>query len=253
MLEDKNVIITGAGSGIGRAACLLFAAEGAHVVGVDVDADPLSEVVTQIGGDAVVGNVADPDVWETALAAVAGRPGGLDVVYLNAGVYGFHGPIEELPLDVFQHTINANIAGVVLGTRATLPALRANGGGAIVATASVAGVVAFEGNPIYTLTKQAVTGFVRAVAPSLVADRVSIDAVCPGIVDTAMTVEALGGADPSESGIPLIDPARIAEVALSLATTEGTGRCRVVRQLGDTVDWSFPTWTDLFSAQTDER
>jgi hypothetical protein len=69
--------------------------------------------------------------------------------------------------------------------------------------------------------------------------------VCPGIVDTPMTVEALGGVNPSERGIPLIDPMTIADVALQLATSDGTGRCRVVRGTAGDVDWSFPTWADL--------
>jgi NAD(P)-dependent dehydrogenase (short-subunit alcohol dehydrogenase family) len=112
-------------------------------------------------------------------------------------------------------------------------------------TASVAGIVAFELNPLYTLTKQAVTGFVRAVAPSLNADRISIDAVCPGIVDTPMTAEALQGAPARGLGQDLIDPAEIARTALALATTEGTGRCRAVRGAGEPVDWQFPTWRDL--------
>ena len=79
--------------------------------------------------------------------AAAGDLDGLDVVYLNAGVYGFTGSIDELPLDLYRRTVGANIDGVVLGTRATVPALRANGGGAIVATASVAGIVAFAPTP----------------------------------------------------------------------------------------------------------
>jgi NAD(P)-dependent dehydrogenase (short-subunit alcohol dehydrogenase family) len=244
-LEGKNVIVTGAASGIGRAACERFAAEGAHIVAVDLDGAKVAEVAEITGGDAVAGSVADPAVWDEVITVVQDRPGGLDAVFLNAGVYGFHGPIEVLPLDVFANTINTNIGGVVLGTRATVPALRSNGGGAIVVTASVAGVVAFEGNPIYTLTKQAVAGFVRAVAPSLAADHITIDAVCPGVVDTPMTVEALGGASATERGIPLIDPATIADVVLQLATTPGTGRCRVVLDGDGTIDWSFPTWTDL--------
>ena len=98
---------------------------------------------------------------------VRGGRHGLRAVHLNAGVYGHMGPIEDLPVDVYRRTVDANIGGVVLGTRACVPALRANGGGAIVVTASVAGVIAFGGNPLYTLTKQAVAGFVAAVAPTL--------------------------------------------------------------------------------------
>lgn len=249
-LQGKNVVITGVASGIGLAACRLFAAEGAQVIGVDLDEDAVEAAVAPVDGTAVVGSVADPALWDEVIAAADGL-GGVDVAYLNAGLYGFNGPIEELPLDLYQRTIDANIGGVVLGTRALVPALRARGGGAIVVTASVAGIVAFEGNPVYTLTKQAVAGFVRAIAPSLVADGISIDAVCPGIVDTPMTSIAMGGGDPKDLGIPLISPETIAGVALDLATSDGTGRCRAVRERAEPIDWVFPTWSDLARAGRD--
>ncbi|WP_436794365.1 SDR family oxidoreductase [Actinospongicola halichondriae] len=245
-LNDRTVIITGAGSGIGRIACEVFAAAGATVIAADIHPEPAQDAADAVDGIAVAGDVSDPEVWDELVDAAGDR---LAAVYLNAGLYGHNGPIDELPLDLYQRTVDANIGGVVLGTRACVPALRANGGGAIVVTASVAGIVAFDGNPLYTLTKQAVAGFVRAVAPSLAPDKISIDAVCPGIVDTPMTVEALGGASPSELGIGLIDPADIARTALDLATSEGTGRCRAVRGTGGPpVDWEFPTWVDLAKA-----
>lgn len=245
-LNDRTVIITGAGSGIGWMACEVFAAAGATVVATDIHQEPANAAAEAVGGIAVAGDVSDPEVWDELVQAAGDR---LGAVYLNAGLYGHNGPIDELPLDVYQRTIDANIGGVVLGTRACVPALRANGGGAIVVTASVAGIVAFDGNPLYTLTKQAVAGFVRALAPSLEPDGISIDAVCPGVVDTPMTTEALGGASADELGIGLIDPTDIARTALELATSEGTGRCRAVRGTGGApIDWHFPDWVDLAKA-----
>lgn len=243
-LQDKHVVVTGAASGIGRAAATLFAEEGARVVAVDLDPAAVEAVAGEVGGIGVAGSVADPELWDRVVEAADG----IDIAYLNAGVYGFTGWIDEMPLDVYRRTIGANIDGVVLGTRAVVPAMRAAGGGSIVVTASVAGIVAFAGNPVYTLTKQAVAGFVRAVAPSLVPDGISIDAVCPGVVDTPMTVEAAGGSSIDPGALQLIAPATIAGVALDLATTEGTGRCRAVRERGEPVDWRFPDWHDLAGA-----
>jgi NAD(P)-dependent dehydrogenase (short-subunit alcohol dehydrogenase family) len=244
VLDGKVAIVTGAGSGIGRAAATRFASEGARVVAVDLGADSAAATAEAIGGVPVAGSVDEPDTWEAALAA-ASDLGGLHVVHLNAGLYGFDGPIDELPLDLFRQTVAANIGGVVLGVRAAVPVLRAAGGGAIVATASVAGIVPFSPNPIYTLTKQAVTGFVGALAPTLVADGISFDAVCPSIVDTPMTVGALGGVDPASIGLDVIAPETIAAEVLDLATTEGTGRCRAILAGVDPVDWPAPVWDDL--------
>ncbi len=201
-LSDQTAIVTGAGSGIGRVATELFAAEGATVIAVDTDEGLAAAVATEVGCRAVVGSVDDPELWTRVIEATD-EAGGLDVAYLNAGRYGWNGPIDELPIDLYRQTLGANIDGVVLGTRAVVPALRARGGGAIVATASIAGLVAFAPNPIYTLTKQAVVGFVQATGPNLVADHISFDAVCPSVVDTPMTVEALGGGDPAVIGFPL--------------------------------------------------
>ena len=244
-LDGKIAIVTGFGSGIGRAAARRFVAEGATVVGIEFDGAAAAAVAAELDVVSIVGSVDDPATWDQAVAAATDR-GGLDVAYLNAGVYGFTGPIDELPVELYRRTVGTNIGGVVLGVRAVVPAMRARGGGAIVATASVAGIVAFAPNPLYTLTKQAVTGFVQAMAPGLVADHITFDAVCPGIVDTPMTVEALDGADPSVLGIAeLISPDTIAEVALDLATSEGTGRCVAVLAHKPPVEWAFPTWPDL--------
>jgi NAD(P)-dependent dehydrogenase (short-subunit alcohol dehydrogenase family) len=243
-LRGKIALVTGAGSGIGRAACELFAAEGAKVVAVDRDPDTAAATADAVHGLAVAGDVSTEDLWARAVAAAAGLDG-LDLVYLNAGVYGSGGAIEDLPFDVYRAVVDANIGGVVLGTRAVVPLLRSRGGGAIVATASIAGIVAFPGNALYTMSKHAVTGFVQAAAPALAASDITINAVCPGVVDTPMTVGALGGADPKAVGIPLIDPADVAATALDLALSDANGVCRWVRAGADSVDWRSPDFHDL--------
>jgi NAD(P)-dependent dehydrogenase (short-subunit alcohol dehydrogenase family) len=246
-LEGRTAIISGVGSGIGWAAAELFATEGASVVGVEFSAASAAKAEADLGVVPVVGSVDDPGTWDRAVEAAAAT-GGVDLAYLNAGLYGYTGPIDELPVDLFRRTVGANIDGVVLGTRAIVPVLRAKGGGAIVSTASVAGIVAFAPNPLYTLTKQAVTGFVQSLAPNLVADHITFNAVCPGVVDTPMTVEALDGGDPSALGFTLITPATIAGVALDLATGDATGRCLAVLPGRPPIDWSFPDWSDLAGA-----
>lgn len=247
-LQGTTIIVTGAGSGIGRAATHLFADEGASVVAVDVAEDGLTETATSRDGiRSVVGSVADIETWDRAIA-VAEETGGVDGAYLNAGRYGFSGPIDEHPLDLYQAILDTNVTGVVLGVRQCVPVMRRKGGGSIVVTASVAGIVAFEGNPVYTLTKQAVAGYVRAVAPSLRGAGITINAVCPGVVDTPMTVEAVGGGTIDRDGMAMITPRRIADVALDLLTTGQTGVCRAVREQGEPVDWEFPTWRDLARA-----
>jgi NAD(P)-dependent dehydrogenase (short-subunit alcohol dehydrogenase family) len=237
-LDGKVAAVTGAASGNGRATAEALAAAGAHVVAVDVSETGAGEVAEALGGTAVAGDVSAPDTWAAVIAATDAL-GGLDVVHLNAGLYGYTGSIEDLPDDVYERVMAANVGGVVLGTRATVPALRRRGGGAIVATASMAGLVPFAPNPLYTATKHAVTGFVRAMAPTLAADRITINAVCPGIVDTPMTVGAAGGIDPTELGIPLIPPSKIAAIVLDFVARTDTGRCVAIWAESDPVEWQF--------------
>lgn len=246
-LEHTTAIISGAGSGIGWAAAERFRAEGAAVIGVEFDPERAAKAESELGVVPVIGSVDDPATWDRAVAA-ADELGGAGVAHLNAGLYGFTGPIDELPIDLFRRTVGANIDGVVLGARAVVPGMRARGGGAIVATASVAGIVAFAPNPLYTLTKQAVTGFVQALAPDLAADHITFNAVCPGVVDTPMTVGAMGGGNPADLGFTLIEPATIAEVVLDLASGDRTGRCLAVLPGREPIDWRFPVWADLAGA-----
>ena len=237
-LDGRVAIISGASSGIGRVTAGLFITEGATVIGIGFDDRRTRGSADAVGFVPVVGSVDDPALWERAVAA-AEAAGGLDVAFLNAGRYGDLVAIDELSVDSYRQTLAANVDGVVLGTRAVVPALRARGGGAIVATASTAGLVPSSINPIYTLTKHAIVGFVRAEAPNLIGDGIRCHAVCPSVVDTPLTTNVFGGADPSSLGVALIDPQTVAVVVLDLVTSHDTGRCVAIRPGVEPFDWDF--------------
>jgi NAD(P)-dependent dehydrogenase (short-subunit alcohol dehydrogenase family) len=177
--------------------------------------------------------VSDSARWTEIVAAVSERHGGLDIAHLNAGVTTLPpGPddVGLLPLfdlatlsdEAYRRIIGVNIDGVVFGARAVLPALEARGGGAIVATASAAGLIAFVPDPIYALTKHAVVGLVRTLAPWLQMRKVTINAICPGVVETNL----LGPdtADRARSiGVPVIPPSEIADAVVQAVTSGDTG------------------------------
>ena len=153
------------------------------------------------------------------MAGVRARHGALQLVHLNAGVTTFRAAPGDLvaPFDLtavsdaqYRRIMGANVDGVILGARACLPLIEASGGGAIVATASAAGVIAFPPDPIYTATKHAVVGFVRSLAPLLAPSEIACHAVLPGVVDT--NILARGFADEARArGIRVMPPEQIAE------------------------------------------
>jgi NAD(P)-dependent dehydrogenase (short-subunit alcohol dehydrogenase family) len=123
-------------------------------------------------------------MWVTEIAEDAF--GHLDIVLLNAGTMSTQSGLENLNLDAYRRLIGVNVDHVVLGTCAAVPALRRAGGGTIVVTSSLAGLIPASGDPLYTLTKHAVVGYVRAAAAQLAEENIKICAVCPGYTDTAL-------------------------------------------------------------------
>ena len=237
-LEAKVALVTGAASGIGRATAQRFAAEGARVCCVDRDADGGAAVASEIGGHFVAADAGEARDVDAAFAECEQVLGGLDVAYLNAGIAIGVSDITELGDDVYRTIMRVNVDGVVFGTRAAIPAMRRRGGGSIVATSSLAGIIPFPPDPVYDLTKHAVVGFIRSVAPTLAAAGITANTVNPGMTDTNIIGED-AKALLAAASFPLMPPEQIADAVLTIVTTGRTGECWVCQPGRDPEPYRF--------------
>jgi NAD(P)-dependent dehydrogenase (short-subunit alcohol dehydrogenase family) len=220
-LEDKVAVVTGGASGIGRATVRRLAAEGARVAVLDVDGERGAAVAAEVGGWYVPTDVAEPADWRAAVSRVEDEAGGIDLAFLNAGVTTGQPDITALTDEQYWRIMRPNVDGVVFGVRAVVPSMVRRGGGAIVATASLAGLIAYSPDPIYALTKHAVVGLVRALGPQLAEKGITINAVCPGMVDTPLVGDRRLAAL-REAHFPVMAPEDIAEAVLGRLTGTDT-------------------------------
>jgi NAD(P)-dependent dehydrogenase (short-subunit alcohol dehydrogenase family) len=161
-------------------------------------------------------DVTDPAAWE--------QVGPVDVACLNAGILTAEVEITKLRDDDYRRAVSVNVDGVVFGVRRLAQVMEA---GSIVTTASLAGLVGMPADAIYSLTKHAVVGFVRSIAPQIAPIR--INAICPGIADTAMLDQHDQRARFADAGFPLLQPDEVADAMWLAATSEGTGECWFVQ------------------------
>lgn len=189
-LDGKTAFITGAGSGLGREAATLFASEGATVVAADVDRHACEETIDRVVADGGEGTALELDVRdaEAVRAAIDETVAahGLDVLVNNAGVSHDRMNVEEIDADERDRVIDVNVRGVWNGCHAAIPHFKDQGSGAIVNTASLAGVIGAPQLGAYSLSKGAVVNFTRTVAAEVGPHGVRANAVCPGVTDTAM-------------------------------------------------------------------
>ncbi len=209
-----RALVTGGASGLGAAIVSRLRIEGFAVDVLDLET----------GFD-----VADPDAWQEI--------GPVDVACLNAGVLGGPADPAELNLDRYRNAFAVNVDGVVLGIRRLAEVMPA--GGRIVTTASLAGLTAMPDDPVYAATKHAVVGYVRSVAPALAERGIAINAVCPGIADTAMVAgEARRRLE--ETGFPLLTPEDVADAVWLALESRDTGHAWAVQPGRPPLDFRFP-------------
>jgi NAD(P)-dependent dehydrogenase (short-subunit alcohol dehydrogenase family) len=199
--DDETVFVTGGGSGIGRETAIRCAGEGARAVVADVDreaAGRTAATIEEAGGDATARelDVRDAEALATAIDATV-EEGGLDVLINNAGVSHPRSDMETIDSETRDRVLDINVKGVWNGCRAAIPHFKAQESGAIVNTASLAGLIGMPGGAAYSLSKGAVVNFTRAIAAELGSHGVRANAVCPGIVETPLVTD---DRDPEEWG-----------------------------------------------------
>jgi len=230
LVDGKVALVTGAGSGIGRASAQAFAREGAKVVVADVVVEGGEETVQMIkasGGDAIfvkcdVSKAADV---EAAVQAAVDTYGQLDCAHNNAGIEGPMAPTADYAEADWDRVLAINLKGIWLSMKYEIPRMLAGGGGAIVNTASIAGLVGFQGLPAYSASKWGVNGLTKVTALEYAKAGIRVNSVCPGVIQTSM-VDRLVAANPAmEAGLVagtplgrLGQPGEIAEAVVWLCS-----------------------------------
>lgn len=235
-LAGKVALVTGAGSGIGRASAQLFASEGAAVAVVDLREDAAQETAGKISADggravAIGADVTDADAIAAAVTRTAGELGRLDVVYNNAGI-GSTGSVADAAEDDWDRCVAINAKGTFLTSRASVPHLEASGGGAIVNQGSVAALVGVANFAAYCAAKGAVVALTRSMAIDLAPRGIRVNVICPGTVFTPLMepmLTARGGGDMAKGLAMTVakypigrlgTPEEIARLALFLASDD---------------------------------
>ncbi|MGP3942995.1 SDR family NAD(P)-dependent oxidoreductase [Streptomyces sp. 6N106] len=196
----KVGLVTGAGSGIGRAAALEFARCGAAVAVLDIDESTASETTEMIRADggealAVPVDIGDEDSVRAAVERTVAEYGGLDFAVNNAGLASHHRQLEQMTLDEFERVVHVNLAGTFLCMKYELPALRRREGGAIVNIASNGGLYAIPTAPAYVAAKHGIVGLTKVAAVDYAPDSIRVNAVCPGPTRTPGFERVAAGTD----------------------------------------------------------
>lgn len=229
-LKDKVAIVTGGGSGIGRAISMEFAEEGAKVVVADYQPEGGEETVkmiTDAGGQAEFSltDVSKSDQIQAMINLAVDKFGGLDILVNNAGV-ALMADLASTTEEIWQKTIDIDLKGVFLGIKMAAPEMEKRGKGKIINTASIAGLVGFKGIPAYCAAKGGVVNMTRELALELATKKINVNAVAPGVIKTNMTTDILKDEKTAQGMLAqtpigrLGEPEDIAHLAVYLASDE---------------------------------
>jgi 3-oxoacyl-[acyl-carrier protein] reductase len=231
-LAGKVALITGAGSGIGRASAERFAAEEGQIIVVDVEgAEETVAAIADAGGDALALTVdlADEEAVATMAAAALERYGRVDVLMNNAGVLDDYLPAADTPTEIWRRVLGVNLDAQFFTSRALLPQMVERGDGAIINVASTAGLNGGNGGAAYTTSKHAVIGFTRQLCFDYARKGIRCNVICPGAVETGMTKEIFASPDAAVmeavESAPIgrwAQPDELAAAALFLASDEAS-------------------------------
>jgi NAD(P)-dependent dehydrogenase (short-subunit alcohol dehydrogenase family) len=203
-LANKLAVVTAAASGMGRAGVELFAREGARVVAIDVNADALARLSTDMKASGheigtIQADLSRPDEARRSVNDAAALLGGMDVLWAHAGTPGPAG-VEDLDLAAYEMAMALNVTSATLAAGEVIKHMRKRGGGSLVFTASVSGLVGSMFSPVYSAGKFAVVGLTKSLAQRFAADGVRVNVVCPGLADTPMKTGFTGrSGDPAEA------------------------------------------------------
>ncbi len=232
-IQGKVAVVTGAGSGIGRASALRLGHEGASVVVSDIDEENGKDVTGQIeaaGGRAafVRADVTSEADQQAMLAFAEEKFGGVDILHNNAGIITQRPRYPEAEVERWAQVIDINLRGVILGTQLGIEAMRKRGGGAIVNTASISALIGWRMDPVYAATKGGVLMFTASLASLREEMNIRVNCVCPGIVDTPLLHRARDEAAPGVDkeaieaylSIPLITAEEVADAVVEMIRDE---------------------------------
>ncbi|WP_017591644.1 SDR family NAD(P)-dependent oxidoreductase [Nocardiopsis potens] len=228
----KSVLVTGGASGIGAATVRRAAADGARVLIADTDEQAGTALAEETGALFRRTDVGDFDRMKAAVDAAAETHGGLDVLFCNAGIGG---PSEGLAdrgvpyeLDRYRETVAVNLHGPVYGVHAALPLMRGRRGASILVTSSMAGLFAPPLGEVYAATKHALVGFVRSLALTLAGDPLTVNAICPGYVDTPMIAPLRAMIDEAGLTGTIAAPEQVAALAERIVAGRGSGEAWLI-------------------------